>query len=144
MAGLTLPACAACQRDGQALGLVLAPLLFLHLLGLKPGVGVISAVALNAWLAGCGLNARPFGAGGTTLLVALIEFSGGNASTGIQAEGMALLLAVQAVIFAVGNPVSVFSHLCATLVIARSEGEPDLLPSQPREDFSVLLEAPFL
>lgn len=127
VAGTVLSSCAALQRDGQAMGLALVPLLVCRLAGQQPGIEFIAIAALHGWLAGCGL--RP---------VWLLTLT---AVTGVFA-GQAYLpiFALDALVLSLGNSVTLFSHTCAAAVIARSEGEKAFLPARPADDNALVLD----
>jgi Na+/H+-dicarboxylate symporter len=128
VAGTVLSLCAALQRDGQALGLALTPLLVYRLAGAHPGIGFIAVAALHGWLAGCGI--RP------AWLLTLTAVNG-------ELDGRISLpiLAVNALILSLGNSVTLFSQACAAAVIARSEGEKAFLPALP-DDNALILDDP--
>ena len=114
VASLTLPLCAALHRDGMALGWTSVALCA----GLSSGATVhgstLAYLTLAAVLVGCGLGALS----GRSEAVPLL-FLG---ATGVF-YNTELPVVLGGVVASLGGAVSVFSHACAAVVIARGEGE---------------------
>ena len=118
VASVVLGGCTAVLRDGHALGWAVAGAWLMSSAPAQTWPGL--RIFLTAWLLGC--------AGGTLNGVAggmLILHAGAITPA---AANPAFLLAAYAIIGPVGNALSVFSQACAVAVIARSEGESNLLP----------------
>lgn len=110
VASVTLPLGAAWSREGLALGWTVAALSFWgppH--GQSGQVSLLSAL-LAGWFVGCGLAA--FSAGSELLLPLMI-------TSNQEVSSFLMILTV----CSVGSAVSVFSQICVTILVARSEGE---------------------
>ncbi len=131
--GVTLAGCAALLRDGQALGWTLLATWLLPA-GLWHGAALLPFL-LSGWLLGCGLAVWAGASAYIVVAGSVLGFAG--------ARNGELVLAMLA-IGTVGNAVTVFSHTCAAAVIARSEGETNLLPARASQPpfADLLLEEP--
>jgi proton glutamate symport protein len=123
--GATLPLCVALQRDGAALGwMVAACCVSRHAHGdFYPAAVAIAALA--AWLVGCGLGALTTNIGAMMLMML---------AGGLPFENVLLCAAMERLVAMGGAAVSVWSHACAAAVIAYSEGERQILSSTPLPD----------
>ncbi len=125
VAGPTLSICAVLHRDGVALLWTVALFCLGRPATLNGSWDLPVGTVLAAILLGCGGSALIAQGGLTPLLVmALSTGEGGEMLPNVLALSIALL----------GSAISVFSHACATLVIARSEGEYWVPGPQPAAD----------
>jgi len=118
-----LPLGATINMDGTALYECVAALFIAQAYGLELSLGVQFTVVLVALLTSIGVAGIP-----AASLVAISIILG---TIGLPAEGIGLILAVDRVLDMCRTAVNVFSDSCGAVIIARSEGEEDLLPPQP-------------
>lgn len=132
---LVLSGCTALLRDGQALGWAMAAA---WLIPSQIHAAQFTEILLEAGLLGCA-GAAISKAAAPALLLSVAAGSAARLDAGST-------LAVGALISLFGNAISVFSQTCAAAVIARSEGETNLLPKRATETpfAGVLLEPPNL
>ena len=119
VSGFALSGCMALLQDGHVVGLALVGALFVPAMTAKACLGII----LMTWLFGCG-------AANFSCVSAPMPIVGFIASLSFYMDSELELFAVMLITW-IGNALTVFSQTCAAAVIARSEGEADLLPSRP-------------
>jgi proton glutamate symport protein len=118
--GVVLAGCAALLRDGQALGWAV---LAVWVIPSNPHATLYVQIFLLAWLFGCAAAAIG-GPAAPLLLTGAVGEAFGPTHGVLLVTGGALMTLL-------GNVISVFSHTCAAAIIARSEGETNLLPPRP-------------
>ncbi len=114
VASVTLPLCAVLHRDGMALGWTSVVLSTSLTSGGNVHWATLTYTVLAAVLVSCGLGALS----GRSGLVPLLFLGVANV---FYVSDFPLVLG--AVIASLGGAVSVFSHACAAVIIARGEGE---------------------
>ena len=114
VASVTLPLCAALHRDGMALGWASVVLCVGRSSSTFVHWTTLSYTVLAAVVVGCGLGALS----GKSGLVPLLFLGVANV---FYVNDFPIVLG--AVIASLGGAVSVFSHACAAVIIARGEGE---------------------
>ena len=117
-----LPLGATINMDGTALYECVAALFIAQAYGLELSFGMQFTVVLVALLTSIGVAGIP-----AASLVAISIILG---TIGLPAEGIGLILAVDRVLDMCRTAVNVFSDSCGAVIIARSEGEENLLPPQ--------------
>jgi len=114
-----LPLGATVNMDGTALYECVAALFIAQAYGLELSLATQFTVVLVALLTSIGVAGIP-----AASLVAISIILG---TIGLPAEGIGLILAVDRVLDMCRTAVNVFSDSCAAVIVARSEGEKDLL-----------------
>ncbi|MDH5653897.1 MAG: dicarboxylate/amino acid:cation symporter [Gammaproteobacteria bacterium] len=115
-----LPLGATVNMDGTALYECVAALFIAQAYGLELSLATQFTVVLVALLTSIGVAGIP-----AASLVAISIILG---TIGLPAEGIGLILAVDRILDMCRTAVNVFSDSCGAVIIARSEGEQDLLP----------------
>lgn len=115
----TLPLGATVNMDGTALYECVAALFIAQAYGIVLGPGEQFAIVLIALLTSIGVAGIP--------AASLVAISIILASMGLPAEGIGLLLAVDRILDMCRTSVNVFSDSCGAVIIARSEGEQEVL-----------------
>ena len=113
VASVTLPLCASLHRDGMALGWTSVVLFLSHPSRAFDPSALIYTV-LAAVVVGCGLGALSGRSGVVPMLFLGINGLG---------SGTVFSLVLGGIVLSLGGAVSVFSHACVTVIIAREEGE---------------------
>ena len=114
VAGVVLSLCASLHRDGIALGWAAVTLCLYSFHPITESWTALACIALAAVVMGCGLSAMSAKSG----LVPFLFLS----LSGWRHEAQ-FTFVLGCFIVVVGNAISVFSHACATVIIARGEGE---------------------
>lgn len=114
-----LPLGATINMDGTALYECVAALFIAQAYGLELSLATQFTVVLVALLTSIGVAGIP--------AASLVAISIILAAIGLPAEGIGLILAVDRVLDMCRTAVNVFSDSCAAVIIAKSEGEQDLL-----------------
>lgn len=114
-----LPLGATVNMDGTALYECVAALFIAQAYGLELSLATQFTVVLVALLTSIGVAGIP-----AASLVAISIILG---TIGLPAEGIGLILAVDRILDMCRTAVNVFSDSCAAVIIARTEGEQDLL-----------------
>ncbi len=118
-ASFVLPLGAAVNMDGTALYECVAVLFIAQVYGVDLSFGTQIAVMLLALLTSIGVAGIP----AASLVAILIIMN----AVGIPVEGLGLLFAVDRILDMCRTTVNVFSDSCGTVIIARTEGERDVL-----------------
>ncbi len=132
-AGFVLPLGATINMDGTALYECVAALFIAQAYGLELGFAQQFTVVLTALLTSIGVAGIP-----SASLVAITIIL---AAIGLPAEGVGLILAVDRLLDMSRTAVNVFSDSCGAVIIARSEGERDVLTEDPEERMRRLASA---
>ena len=122
VSSFVLPLGATVNMDGTALYECVAAMFIAQAYGIQLGFAEQFAIVLIALLTSIGVAGIP-----AASLVAITVIL---AAVGLPAEGIGLILAVDRVLDMCRTAVNVFSDSCGAVVIARSEGERDLLPDR--------------
>lgn len=120
-----LPLGATVNMDGTALYECVAAMFIAQAYGLDLSLGVQFTIVFTALLTSVGVAGVP-----SASLVAIAVILG---AIGLPLEGVGLILAVDRPLDMLRTAMNVFSDSCGTMVIARSEGETDLLVDRPAE-----------
>jgi len=120
-----LPLGATINMDGTALYECVAALFIAQAYGVELGVGAQVIVVLTALLASIGAAGIP--AAGLVMISIILD------AVGLPLEGLALILAVDPVLDMCRTAVNVWSDSCGAVVVARSEGESNILRSDTGE-----------
>jgi len=118
-----LPLGATVNMDGTALYECVAVLFIAQAYGLELSLGTQFLVVLLALLTSIGVAGIP----AASLVAIAIILS----AVGLPLEGIGLILAVDRVLDMMRTAVNVFSDSCGAVIIARSEGERNVLKLQP-------------
>lgn len=116
---LVLPLGATVNMDGTALYECVAAMFIAQAYGLELSWGVQFTIVLVALLTSIGVAGIP-----AASLVAIAIILG---TIGLPAEGIALILAVDRILDMCRTAVNVFSDSCGAVIVARLEGEEDIL-----------------
>lgn len=114
-----LPLGATINMDGTALYECVAAMFIAQIYGLELGFGTQFTIVMVALLTSIGVAGIP-----SASLVAIAVILG---TIGLPAEGIALILAVDRILDMFRTTVNVFSDACGAVIIARLEGETDVL-----------------
>ncbi len=114
-----LPLGATINMDGTALYECVAALFIAQAYGVHLGLGAQIVVVLTALLASIGAAGIP--AAGLVMISIILD------AVGLPLEGIALILAIDPVLDMCRTAVNVWSDSCGAVVVARSEGEQDIL-----------------
>ena len=114
-----LPLGATVNMDGTALYECVAAIFIAQAYGLEMSFATQFTVVLIALLTSIGVAGIP-----AASLVAIVVILG---SIGLPAEGIGLILAVDRILDMCRTSVNVFSDSCGAVIIARTEGEQDIL-----------------
>jgi len=114
-----LPLGATVNMDGTALYECVAAMFIAQAYGINLGFAEQFVVVITALLASIGAAGIP--SAGLVMITIVLK------AIGLPLEGVGLILAVDRVLDMTRTLVNVFSDSCGTIVIARSEGEKDLL-----------------
>ncbi|MFO7653265.1 MAG: dicarboxylate/amino acid:cation symporter [Candidatus Krumholzibacteriia bacterium] len=124
VSSFVLPLGATINMDGTALYECVAALFIAQAYGVELGVAAQFTVVITALLASIGAAGIP--AAGLVMITIVLD------AVGLPLEGVALILAVDPVLDMFRTTVNVWSDSCGAVVVARSEGEEDILrPSPP-------------
>jgi proton glutamate symport protein len=118
-----LPLGATVNMDGTALYECVAVLFIAQAYGLELTLGTQFLVVLLALLTSIGVAGIP----AASLVAIAVILS----AVGLPLEGIGLILAVDRVLDMMRTAVNVFSDSCGAVIIARSEGEQNVLRSKP-------------
>lgn len=116
---LVVPLGATVNMDGTALYECIAVLFIAQAYGVDLTLGTQVTVVLLALLTSIGVAGIP-----AASLVAIVIIMN---AVGVPAEGLGLILAVDRILDMCRTAVNVFSDSCGAVIIARSEGEQDIL-----------------
>lgn len=122
-ASFVLPLGATINMDGTALYECVAAIFIAQAYGLELGFATQFTIVLVALLTSIGVAGIP-----AASLVAIAIILG---TIGLPAEAIGLILAVDRILDMCRTTVNVFSDSCGAVVIARSEGEENLLIGKP-------------
>jgi proton glutamate symport protein len=120
-----LPLGATVNMDGTALYECVAVLFIAQAYGLELTLGTQFLVVLLALLTSIGVAGIP----AASLVAIAVILS----AVGLPLEGIGLILAVDRVLDMMRTAVNVFSDSCGAVIIARSEGERNVLKLQPND-----------
>ncbi|CAN5530073.1 dicarboxylate/amino acid:cation symporter [soil metagenome] len=123
VASFTLPLGATVNMNGTALYECVAAMFIAQVYGVEFGFVTQFTVVLLALLTSIGVAGIP-----AASLVAIVIILN---AVGLPAEGIGLILAVDRILDMMRTSVNIFGDSCAAIVIAKSEGEKDLLPAEP-------------
>ncbi len=132
-AGFVLPLGATINMDGTALYECVAALFIAQAYGLELSFAQQFTVVITALLTSIGVAGIP-----SASLVAITIIL---AAIGLPAEGVGLILAVDRLLDMSRTAVNVFSDSCGAVIIARSEGERQVLAEDPEERMRRLASA---
>jgi Na+/H+-dicarboxylate symporter len=121
---LVLPLGATVNMDGTALYECVAALFIAQAYGIEAGIGTQFTIVLLALLTSIGVAGIP-----AASLVAIVVIL---TAIGLPIEGVGLILVVDRILDMSRTAVNVFGDCCGTVIIAKSEGEIDILA--PRRD----------
>jgi Na+/H+-dicarboxylate symporter len=119
-----LPLGATINMDGTALYECVAAMFIAQAYGVELGFISQMLVVMTALLASIGAAGIP--AAGLVMISVILE------TVGLPLEGMALILAIDPLLDMCRTAVNVWSDSCGAVVIARTEGETDVLRKDPR------------
>jgi Na+/H+-dicarboxylate symporter len=114
-----LPLGATVNMDGTALYECVAALFIAQAYGVELGIAAQGVIVLTALLASIGAAGIP--AAGLVMISIILD------AVGLPLEGLALILAIDPVLDMCRTAVNVWSDSCGALVVARTEGEMNLL-----------------
>ncbi|MBU8871548.1 MAG: dicarboxylate/amino acid:cation symporter [Gemmatimonadales bacterium] len=114
-----LPLGATVNMDGTALYECVAALFIAQAYGVELGFGAQMLVVLTALLASIGAAGIP--AAGLVMISIILD------AVGLPLEGLALILAIDPILDMCRTAVNVWSDSCGAVVVARSEGEEQVL-----------------
>jgi proton glutamate symport protein len=118
-----LPLGATINMDGTALYECVAAMFIAQAYGIDLGFGSQMLVVMTALLASIGAAGIP--AAGLVMISVILE------AVGLPLEGLVLILAIDPILDMCRTAVNVWSDSCGAVVIARTEGETDILASDP-------------
>lgn len=121
-ASFVLPLGATINMDGTALYECVAAMFIAQAYGLEMTVTTQFIVVLLALLTSIGVAGIP--AASLVAIVVILK------AIGLPAEGIGLILAVDRVLDMCRTSVNIFSDSCGAVIIARLEGEKDILPAR--------------
>jgi len=119
-----LPLGATINMDGTALYECVAAMFIAQAYGVELGFISQMLIVMTALLASIGAAGIP--AAGLVMISVILE------TVGLPLEGMALILAIDPLLDMCRTAVNVWSDSCGAVVIARTEGETDVLRKEPR------------
>ncbi len=122
ISSFVLPLGATVNMDGTALYECVAALFIAQAYGISLGPASQAIIVLTALLASIGAAGIP--AAGLVMITIVLD------AVGLPLEGVALILAIDPLLDMCRTAVNVWSDSCGALVIARSEGETELLTRQ--------------
>lgn len=117
--GFVLPLGATINMDGTALYECVAAMFIAQAYGIQLGFGAQFVVVLTALLASIGAAGIP--AAGLVMMSIVLE------AAGLPLEGIAMILAIDPLLDMCRTTVNVLSDTCVAVVVARTEGETDVL-----------------
>ncbi|HYG25059.1 MAG TPA: dicarboxylate/amino acid:cation symporter [Verrucomicrobiae bacterium] len=117
--GIVVPLGATVNMDGTALYECVAVLFIAQVYGVELSLGAQFTVVLLALLTSIGVAGIP-----AASLVAIVIIMN---AVGVPAEGLGLILAVDRILDMCRTAVNVFSDSCGAVIIARTEGEQQVL-----------------
>ncbi len=120
-----LPLGATINMDGTALYECVAAIFIAQIYGLELSITTQFTIVLVALLTSIGVAGIPS--------ASLVAISVILAAIGLPAEGIALILAVDRILDMFRTSVNVFSDACGAVIIARLEGETDVLADNSRK-----------
>jgi Na+/H+-dicarboxylate symporter len=123
IASFVLPLGATVNMDGTALYECVAALFIAQAYGIQLGFGAQFSIVVLALLTSVGVAGVP-----SASLVAILVILN---AVGLPVEGVGLILAVDRVLDMCRTAVNVFGDTCGTVVIARTEGETEVLRPAP-------------
>jgi len=123
IASFVLPLGATVNMDGTALYECVAALFIAQAYGIQLGFGAQFSIVVLALLTSVGVAGVP-----SASLVAILVILN---AVGLPVEGVGLILAVDRVLDMCRTTVNVFGDSCGAVVIARTEGETEVLRSNP-------------
>jgi Na+/H+-dicarboxylate symporter len=123
VSSFVLPLGATINMDGTALYECVAALFIAQAYGVTLGITAQFVVVITALLASVGAAGIP--AAGLVMISIILS------AVGLPLEGVALILAVDPVLDMCRTCVNVWSDSCGAVVVARSEGETDVLSRAP-------------
>lgn len=118
-----LPLGSSLNLSGTALYLCVSVLFIAQAYGVELSVATLLMVVLMSFLTSMGMAGIP--SAGLISIVLILH------SIGIPAEGIGLILAVERVLDMCRSTVSVFGNTCCAVLVARAEGEKDVLKVIP-------------
>ena len=122
-ASLVLPLGATVNMDGTALYECVAAMFIAQAYGIEMGFGAQFTIVFLALLTSIGVAGVP----AASLVAILVILS----AVGLPAEGVGLILAVDRILDMCRTSVNVLGDSCGAVVIARTEGETDVLRGGP-------------
>jgi Na+/H+-dicarboxylate symporter len=129
VSSFVLPLGATVNMDGTALYECVAALFIAQAYGIGLGPAAQAVIVLTALLASIGAAGIP--AAGLVMITIVLD------AVGLPLEGVALILAIDPLLDMCRTATNVWSDSCGALVIARSEGETDLLgPERPAGEWT--------
>jgi Na+/H+-dicarboxylate symporter len=120
-----LPLGATINMDGTALYECVAAMFIAQAYGIELGFATQFTIVLVALLTSIGVAGIPS--------ASLVAISIILATIGLPAEAIGLILVVDRILDMCRTTVNVFSDSCGAVIIARSEGEEDILTKRPEE-----------
>lgn len=117
--GFVLPLGSTVNMDGTALYECAAALFIAQAYGIELGFGGQFIIVLTALLTSIGAAGIP--SASLTMMVIILS------AVGLPLEGIGLLLAVDRVLDMMRTAINVFGDSCGAVIIARTEGERDVL-----------------
>lgn len=119
VSAFVLPLGATVNMNGTALYECVAAMFIAQAYGIELGFGTQFAVVLTALLASIGAAGIP--AAGLVMMSIVLD------AAGLPLEGIALILAIDPVLDMCRTAINVFGDTCVAVVVARGEGEADVL-----------------
>jgi len=123
-----LPLGATVNMDGTALYECVAALFIAQIYGVEIGIAQQLALAMTALLTSIGVAGIP-----SASFVAIVMIL---TSMGLPLEALGVILAVDRILDMSRTAVNVYSDSCGAVIVARLEGEKELLERDP-EDFKI-------
>lgn len=119
ISSFVLPLGATVNMNGTALYECVAAMFIAQAYGIELGFGTQFAVVMTALLASIGAAGIP--AAGLVMMSIVLD------AAGLPLEGIALILAIDPILDMCRTTINVFGDTCVAVVVARSEGETDVL-----------------
>lgn len=119
VSSFVLPLGATVNMNGTALYECVAAMFIAQAYGIELGFGTQFAVVLTALLASIGAAGIP--AAGLVMMSIVLD------AAGLPLEGIALILAIDPLLDMCRTAINVFGDTCVAVVVARAEGETDVL-----------------
>lgn len=119
VSSFVLPLGTALNQSGTALYQCVAVLFIAQVYGIDLGVGTLALVLTMSLLTSFGMAGIP-----SASLIAIVVILH---SIGLPADGIGLIMAVERILDMCRTSVNVFGHSCCAVLVARSEGERDIL-----------------